>query len=114
MQWILKNYMNNELLTDEEYAYLSEQGYLKCTGNIDGLFKSELRCVYFNEETKNELLKIGDKVKNKYKNLFNTLKKSYASKILAETPAHLKKVQKYFLQHIFYSDSAFTAQCLSK
>ncbi len=111
---LLQNYLNDILLTDEEYAYLSERGYLRCSGKIDRLFKSEFQCVYFNSETKNELISIGDRMKEKYRNLFDTLKKSYSNKILSDTPKHLQKVQRYFLQYLFYSDASFTNQCLKQ
>ena len=111
---LLKNYLSDVLLTDEEYAYLSERGYLRCSGKIDRLFKSEFQCVYFNSKTKNKLFAIGDKVKEKYQPLFDKLKKSYENKILSDTPRHLQKVQKYFLQYLFYSDASFTNQCIKQ
>ncbi|MCH5315520.1 MAG: sigma-70 family RNA polymerase sigma factor [Eubacterium sp.] len=111
---LLKNYLNDVLLTDEEYAYLSEQGYLTCLGSVNDLFKASFQCVYINEDTKNELLAIGDKLKEKYWNYFNKLKKPCINKILAETPKHLQKMQKYFLRYHFYSDSAFTVHCLNE
>lgn len=111
---LLENYLNDVILTDEEYAYLSEQGYLTCSGSINDLFKSSYQCVCFDKETRNELLAIGDEVKEKYWRIFEKLKKSYVNKIVSETPKHLQKMQKYFLQYLFYSDSAFTVYCLNE
>ncbi|MGN0521258.1 MAG: RNA polymerase sigma factor [Eubacterium sp.] len=112
---LLVRYMNDEILTEEEYAYLTERGYIKSIGSPDGLFKSALKCVCITgKETKSKLIAIGDKIKEKHINELNALQKPYADAVLKETPEHLLTMQKYGLQFTFYGDGRFIIYCLKE
>lgn len=112
---LLNNYLNDVILSEEDYAYLAEKGYISVCGNPDKLFKTALRIVYIkNEETRKKLLSVGDRIKEKHKAEFEALKAPYIKAILADTPNHLYKMRMYGLQYIFYSDAWFILHCLKE
>ncbi len=101
------------LLSKEDYAYLSERGFVKTNGNYEGEFKSSWQIVILsNNEIKEELLSIGDKIKEKYKDEFEAIKAPYVKAELNTVPSHLKKIKEYEQQHIFHSDGWFLLHCI--
>lgn len=112
---LLYNYLNDVILSEDDYAYLVEKGYISVSGKPDEIFKTALRIVYIkDEESQNKLLSIGDKIKEKYQDEFKKLKEAYINAVLQNTPKHLQNMKMYGLQHIFYSDAWFILHCLKE
>ncbi|MBQ7827986.1 MAG: hypothetical protein IJ386_06950 [Clostridia bacterium] len=148
---ILERYLNCDGLTPDEYAYLTEKGYIsvireeydtvvegdpslkipegttKCLYKIggmavganvvispeDGCVLSYLRPLYISDpETKRKLLAIGDKIKAEHWEELQVLRQPYIDTVLALTPEHLRKMQMFELQYIFFSDGWFILHCL--
>ena len=105
---------NDNLLSKEDYAWLSECGYMEFKGDYNGNFTTIWKIIILqNNEIKNKLLAIGDQIKEKHKNDFESLKKAYAEAVLESVPAHLKKVQDYELQFVFHADGWFLLHCIT-
>lgn len=78
-----------------------------------GEWKIKLRCLCLaDSEINNRLIKIGDRIKEKHRNEFETIKKDYIDAVLNATPKQLQIMQKYSLQYIFYSDGWFLLHCI--
>ncbi len=101
------------LLSKEDYAWLSERGYIKTWGDYDGCFKTAWKLVVLTDKTvQRELLSIGDRIKAKYKEDFDRIKAPYAKAIIESVPAHLQKIKEYELQYVFHSDGWFLLHCI--
>ena len=112
---LLNNYLNDVILSEDDYAYLAEKGYISVSGKPDEIFRTALRIVYIKDaESRKKLLSVGDKIKEKYKDDFEKLKAPYINGVLQNTPKHLQKMRMYGLQHIFYSDAWFILYCLKE
>ncbi len=112
---LLNNYLNDVILSEDDYAYLAEKGYISVSGKPDEIFRTALRIVYIkDEESRKKLLSVGDNIKEKYKDEFEKLKAPYINAVLQNTPKHLQKMRMYSLQHIFYSDARFILHCLKE
>ena len=112
---VLSLYEHEEenLLSKEDYAWLSERGYIKTWGDYDGYFKTAWQIVVLaNKEIQQKLLAIGEKIKAKYKEEFDTIKAPYMDAVLDSVPAHLRKVKEYELQFLFHSDGWFLLHCI--
>lgn len=100
-------------LSKDEYAQLAERGFIKTNGDYDGNFKASWQIVVLeNKEIQTKLLAIGDKIKEKYKSEFDSLKVQYTKAELESVPAHLQKIKKYELQFLFNSDGWFLLHCI--
>ena len=112
---LLHNYLNDVILSEDDYAYLAEKGYISISGKPDELFKAALRIIYIkDEESRKKLLAVGDKIKEKHKAEFEKLKLPYIRAALKDTPKHLQKMKMYGLQHIFCNDAWFILHCLKE
>ena len=112
---LLNNYLNDVILSEDDYVYLAEKGYISVSGKPDEIFRTALRIVYIKDaESRKKLLSVGDKIKEKYKDDFEKLKAPYINGVLQNTPKHLQKMRMYGLQHIFYSDAWFILYCLKE
>ena len=112
---LLNDYLNDVILSEDDYAYLAEKGYISVSGKPDEIFRTALRIVYIKDaESRKKLLSVGDKIKEKYKDDFEKLKTPYINGVLQNTPKHLQKMRMYSLQHIFYSDAWFILYCLKE
>lgn len=114
-QRILSLYLreHNEMLSQDEYAWLAERGFVKTCGDYDGLFKAVWQVVVFtNVDIQKKLLQLGEAVKVKHIDRFETLKKPYAEAILETVPPHLRKVKEYELQFLFHDDARFLLYCI--
>ncbi|MBQ7346519.1 MAG: RNA polymerase sigma factor [Clostridia bacterium] len=101
------------LLSKEDYAWLSERGYIKTWGEYDGNFKTAWQIVTLtNKDIRDKLLTIGEKIKAKYKAEFEGIKAPYAEAVLNSVPVHLKKIKEYELQFVFHSDGWFLLHCI--
>ena len=99
-------------LSKDDYAWLAEQGFVKTNGDYEGSFKSSWQVVILlNNEIKEKLLSIGEKIKEKHKNELDQIKAPYVKAVLSSIPAHLKKVKEYELQYTFHSDGWFLLHC---
>ncbi|MBE6784610.1 MAG: RNA polymerase sigma factor [Ruminococcaceae bacterium] len=112
---LLNNYLNDVILSEDDYAYLAEKGYISVSGKPDEIFRTALRIVYIkDEQSRKKLLSVGDKIKEKYKDEFEKLKAPYINAVLQNTPKHLQKMRMFGLQNIFYSDVWFILHCLKE
>ena len=108
-----KSEAENGLLSKDEYIWLSELGYIKTNGDYDGYFKSSWQIVTLaSNDIKEKLLAVGEKIKAKYKDEFDTIKAPYMDAVLDSVPAHLRKVKEYELQFLFHSDGWFLLHCI--
>lgn len=110
----LLNWEKNHLLSEHDYAWLAERGYVKTNGDYDGNFKSSWQIVILaSKGIQDKLLAIGERIKLKYKTDFEALKAPYAEAVMKSVPAHLKKIKEYELQFVFYSDGWFLVHCIT-
>ena len=103
---------------EEDFAFLEEAGIIKTRMDIDGnkgWFKFVSQVVWLeNCQIKNELLAIGDRIKERHWAKLETMKKSFVKAVLNETPKHLRKMQKFGLQYIFFADGWFILHCMKE
>ena len=105
----------DDLLSKDEYAFLAENGIIKTNGDDDSNFKTAMQIVWLeNTDINNELIAIGDRIKERHWSEFEAWKKPFVKAVLNETPKHLHKMQKYGLQYIFFSDGWFILHCLKE
>lgn len=105
---------NDNLLSKEDYAWLSECGYMEFKGDYNGNFTTIWKIIVLQDnEIKNELLTIGERIKEKYQTEFDALKVLYAEAVLESVPAHLRKIKKYELQFVFHADGWFLLHCIT-
>ena len=101
-------------LPKEDYAWLAEGGYLEFKGDYDGNFATLWKIIVLRDnEIKNELLAIGERIKEKYQTEFDALKAPYAEAVLKSIPEHLRKIKAYELQFVFYADGWFLLHCIT-
>lgn len=101
-------------LPKEDYAWLAEGGYLEFKGDYDGNFATLWKIIVLRDnEIKNELLAIGERIKEKYQTEFDALKAPYAEAVLKSVPAHLRKIKAYELQSVFHADGWFLLHCIT-
>jgi len=104
----------DDVLSEDEYAWLAQRGFVKTNGAYNGSFKSSWQIVTFaNIEIRDKILAIGDRIKEKYKDEFEAIKAPYIKATLANIPERLKKIRAYELQFIFYSDGWFLCHCIN-
>lgn len=102
-----------ERLSKDEYAWLAERGYVKTNGNYDGEFKSAWQIVILgSREIQEKLIAMAERIKEKYKDEFETLKAPYAQAMLEAVPTHLRKAEAYELQSVFHADGWFLVHCI--
>lgn len=110
---LLARFEEGAELSGEEYAYLTELGYISVAGKPDELFKAAGRYVYIGgEKGRRRLLDIGGEVKRKYKKELDSVKEPFVRAVLDATPSHLRKMQRFGLQFIFFSDGWFLLHSL--
>ena len=110
---LYKRSSTGDTLSPDEYAWLAEQGYIKTYDDRAGTFKVWWQPVMLgSNDIREKLLAIGEKVKAKYKDKFDTIKASYIDAILDSVPAHLRKVKEYELQSLLHSDGWFLLHCI--
>lgn len=101
------------ILSKDEYIWLSELGYIKTNGDYDGYFKSSWQIVTLaNDDIKDKLLAIGEKIKAKHKTEFDAIKAPYIEAVLESIPSHLRRIKEYELQFVFRSDGWFLLHCI--
>lgn len=113
---VLSLYAREEenVLSKDEYAWLAERGYVKTCGDYDGYFKSSWQIVILSsKEIKEQLLAVGERIKEKYKAEFDALKAPYVKAVLETVPTHLRKMRAYELQFVFHCDGYFLLHCIT-
>jgi len=104
-----------DVLSKDEYAWLSERGFIKTNGDYDGHFKSAWQVVWLSDaDIRQELYDFGSKVKERHLDEFNALKAPYAKMLVESFPEHLRKMKEYENQFIFHSDGWFLLHCLNE
>ncbi len=104
---------NGGWLSSDEYAWLCELGYLKTNGENGENFKSSWQIVTLaSKEIRDKLLAIGERIKAKHKDEFDTIKAPYIKAVLDSVPAHLRRIKEYELQYVFHSDGWFILHCI--
>ena len=102
-----------EPISKDDCAWLAEQGYIKTNGDSDGCFKSSWQVVVLrSKDIKDRLIAIGERIKAKYKEEFDSIKAPYAEAVLNSVPAHLKKIKEYELQFVLCRDGCFLVHCI--
>ena len=130
---LLNMHLNDDELSAEGYAYLSERGYISVLTRERGLlkdvsagfgdsfissedlgdYKIKFRCLCLSDaEINRQLIEIGDRIKEKHQTEFENLKKEYVDAVLKETPKQLQIMKKYGLQYIFFNDGWFILHCI--
>jgi hypothetical protein len=110
----LYRYQQNNVLSQSDYAWLAERGYMKRNRNGNQDLQAEWQMVILkDEQIKEELIAIGKKIREKYREKFKQLKDSYIEAILADTPKHLKKIRQYWGQYTLNCDGGFIWNCIN-
>jgi hypothetical protein len=91
---------------------LSEKGLLRVVDNENGFFSSLQAVWVHGQKGRDALIKIGDEIREKYKDTFAEIAKPYIEAVLADTPEHLRKVQAFGLQYVFSSSGIFILYCI--
>lgn len=105
----------DEQLSKDEYIFLAEMGMIKTNGDYDGMFKAVWQAVWLkNTDIKNELIAIGDRIKEKYWTEMQAMRAPFIKAVLDATPKHLHTMQKYGLQYTFFSDGWFILHCMKE
>ncbi len=105
----------DDVLTTQEYAHLTERGFLKTSGDPEGIFYATLQPLWIRgEEANRKLLAIGDRLKERFWSELQAIKEPYARALLEETPKHMQAARRYELQFLFYSDAWFLLHCLQE
>ncbi len=108
-QWI----EHPEALSPEDYAYLAQRGYLRMEGEPGGGSRATALFIWIRDmETNRRILNVGDRVRRKHKAELDKLKEPYMRAVLEGTPAHLRRLQQYSLQYIFFADGWFILYCM--
>lgn len=109
----LYEHEKEHLLTAEDYAWLSELGYVKTQGDSEGFFTASWQIVVLSDkQIKDDLLTMGTRIKMRYKAEFDALKAPYVKAVLDSVPSHLKKMRGYELQFVFNADGWFLLHCI--
>lgn len=104
-----------EPLSKEDYAWLTQQGLIKTCGDPDGSFKSAWQMVWLqNTDIRDRLLAVGKSLRAAHAEELEALRKPYAEAMLSGLPEHLRNMQAYMLQFLFDSDGEFLLHCLKR
>ena len=100
-------------LSKDEYAWLTERGYIKTNGDYDGFFTSTWKVIILKDkQIRDELLSIGERIKEKHKTEFDKIKEPYKKALFSTIPAHLRKICEFEMQYIFHADGWFILHCI--
>ena len=65
-----------------------------------------------NDDIRDRLLAIGERVKVKHMAELRAWKVPYAEAVLKTVPAHLRKIKEYELQFVFHADGLYLLHCI--
>lgn len=112
---LLQHYFENDRLSEDEYAYLAECGYIKTYGQYNCEHFAASQIVQIRSiEAKRKLIAIGDKIRKVHKEELDALKKPFVKAVMDATPKQLRKMQAYSIQYIFYADGWFILHCMKE
>ena len=112
---LLQRYFSDDRLSEDEYAYLAERGYVRTYGEYDGEHFATSQIVWIRSiEAKQKLLAIGDTIKENHKSGLDALKAPFVKAVMDATPKQLRKMKAYGMQYIFYSDGWFILHCMKE
>ena len=110
---LLEDVINDVAISPEEAAVLAQEGFIRLCDAPDSPHIIALQCLMLNDAaTEERLVAIGDRIKEKHKAAFAPYIRRYCDALLAETPAHLKKLRAYELQFCVFGDKRFVTNCL--
>ena len=111
---LLSHWMEDPaVLSAEEYAELTERGYISVAGEVDKSFRVSPRFVWIHDEAMNrKLLAMGDAIREKYREAFAALKEPYVRAVLADLPPQMHTMMKFNMQYIYHADGWFILHCL--
>ena len=105
---LIKRKQDGQTLSAEECAQLIEHRILEPENG-------ETQCLWIEgTQTRKALLEIGDRIRRKHFDAMNALKKPYIEAVQRNTPEHLRKMQGFGLQYVFYVDGWFVLYCLKE
>lgn len=111
---LLKRFFDSDMLTDEEYASLTQQGLLRTRWDEKCCFYVTLTSVWLSGQgIREKLLGIVRDVYAANRDALDTLRSPYADALLADTPVHLRKLRQYTLQNV-YQSGWFIQHCLNQ
>ena len=111
---LLRQFFQDEEISPYDYVYMAEKGYLTRYESEKGQWTG-LRVVWIRgREQKDRLLSIGDRIREKHRDLFERLKAPYVREVLRQTPRHLQKMRGYDLQYLCFADGWFLLYCLKE
>ncbi len=98
-----------EKLSVDEYAWLAERGLIRLTdeGRADWQI-----VVLEDRQIKENLLSVGDRIREEYAEEFRRLRDPYVKALLESVPAHMRKVKEFEAQFTLYSDGRFVYHCI--
>ena len=100
-------------LSADEYAWLTERGYIKTYDDRIGHFNISWQILILgSKEIQEKLLDVGKGIKEKYRDEFEAVKAPYVRAVLDSVPMHLRKIKEYELQFVFHSDGWFLLHCI--
>lgn len=98
-----------EKLSVDEYAWLAERGLIRLTdeGRADWQI-----VVLENRQIKEDLLSVGDRIREEYAEEFRRLRDPYVKALVDSVPAHMRKAKEFEAQFTLYSDGRFVYHCI--
>ena len=110
---LYKRGCGTDFLSQDEYAWLAEQGYIRINGNDTEPGKVSWQIVTLaNPDIKNKLIEIGKAIATKHKDAFCSIKADYVKTLSDAVPTHLRKVKEYELQFLFHYNGYFILHCM--
>lgn len=110
---LYKRGCGTDFLSQDEYAWLAEQGYIRINGNDTEPGKVSWQIVTLaNPDIKNKLIEIGKTIATKHKDAFCSIKADYVKTLSDAVPTHLRKVKEYELQFLFHYNGYFILHCM--
>ncbi len=111
---LLNRWINGGELSKEETADLISRGLLS-RSEQNGELKTALGCIFIDgAAAKQALLSVGEKIREKHRAEFDSLRKTLSEAALKEIPEHLHTMKKFGLQFLFYCDGWFCLHCLKE
>ncbi len=100
-------------LPESDLAELAKNGYIRIVRSEHDETKiAPLAVQIGNPETKEKLLDIGTRLRNKLSSELETLKAPYFQAVMENTAPHMRKVQEFQMQYMFDSDGWFILHIL--
>lgn len=101
-----------DALSQDDCAWLCQNGYMKIGRQNADVKKLWQIVILSDNEIRDRLLAIGDRVRYDCRKKLQELKESYEKAVISSVPPHLKKAQAYELQFTFRSDGLFLMHCI--